>query len=514
MGNPDANRVKIFDTTLRDGEQSPGVALSGQEKLAIAEQLARLGVDVIEAGFPQASVGDFDAVRTIAKNVSGVTIAGLARCHEADIRRAAEAVELAKKPRIHVFLATSPIHMRSKLKMTAEEVIDRVGRMVTLARSYCEDIEFSAEDATRSDHDFLCRVARVAVAAGARTINLPDTVGYTTPDEYRELVRCVRRAIADDTITVSVHCHNDLGLAVANTLAGIEAGCRQVEVAVNGIGERAGNAALEEVVMALSARHDALKVTHGVETREIYRASQMVSRLTGMPIQFNKAIVGRNAFRHESGIHQDGMLKDPSTYEILMPASIGIGSTVFVLGKHSGRHALRQRLDELNLSVTPEQLDDLQHRIKALAEEKSAINDQDLEALWHDVVGRGIETPFSELVSWQVTTGTQVHPTAHVVIRQEEGIVEDSGSGDGPVHALFQAISRAVGQPAAELSSYQLIPVSPGEGGLAAVRVSVVVDAIESLGQSTDSDVLRASAMALHQALSRVREKIRKGVVA
>lgn len=514
MGNSVGDRVKIFDTTLRDGEQSPGVALSWQEKLALAEQLARLGVDVIEAGFPQASVGDFEAVRTIAKNVSGVTIAGLARCHEVDVRRAAEALDVAQKPRIHVFLATSPIHMRSKLKMTSQEVLDRVGSMVALARSYYEDVEFSAEDATRSDHEFLCQVARVAVQAGASTINLPDTVGYTTPDEYQDLVRCVKDAVNNDAVTISVHCHNDLGLAVANTLAGIEAGCRQVEVAVNGIGERAGNAALEEVVMVLSARKDALKVTHGVDTREIYRASQMVSRLTGMAIQFNKAIVGRNAFRHESGIHQDGMLKDPSTYEILSPESIGIGSTVFVLGKHSGRHALRQRLDELSLSVTTEQLDDIQHRIKALAEEKSAINDHDLEALWQDVVGRGIEAPTSELLSWQVTTGTQVRPTAHVVIRQEGGVVEDSGSGDGPVHALFQAISRAVGQPQAELSDYQLITVSPGEGGLAAARVSVTVDTMECLGQSTDSDVLKASAMALHQALSRVREKIKKGVVA
>lgn len=514
MGNPLGNRVKIFDTTLRDGEQSPGVALSGQEKLALAEQLARLGVDVIEAGFPQASQGDYEAVRSIARTVSGVTIAALARCHETDVRRAWAAIEKAPLPRIHVFLATSPIHMRSKLNMSPDEVLDRVGRMVTLARSYCEDVEFSAEDATRSDRDFLGRVASTAVEAGATTINLPDTVGYTTPDEYRELVRSIRGAIGNDAITVSVHCHNDLGLAVANTLAGIEAGCRQVEVAINGIGERAGNAALEEVVMALSARQDALKVTHGVDTREIYRASQMVSRLTGMPVQFNKAIVGRNAFRHESGIHQDGMLKDPSTYEIMSPESIGIGSTVFVLGKHSGRHALRQRLDELGLSVTAEQLDELQGRIKALAEEKSAINDQDLEALWQDAVGRGAEAATSELVSWQVTTGTQVRPTAHVVIRQEDDTVEDSGSGDGPVHALFQAISRAVDHPNAELSDYQLVPVSPGQGGLAAVRVSVMVNSIEYLGQSTDSDVLKASALALHQALSRAREKSRKGVVA
>ncbi len=506
--------VKIFDTTLRDGEQSPGVALTGQEKLAIAEQLSRLGVDIIEAGFPQASEGDFAAVRNIASALTGPTIAALARCNEIDIARAAQALEPADRPRIHVFIATSPIHMRSKLRMSPTEVLDRIGETVRLARTYCDDVEFSAEDATRSDIDFLSQVAQVAAGAGAGTINLPDTVGYTTPAEYRALVETIRQAVADPGVTLSVHCHNDLGLAVANTLAGIEAGCRQVEVAVNGIGERAGNAALEEVVMALTARADVLACGHHVDTREIFRASQLVSRLTGMSIQFNKAIVGRNAFRHESGIHQDGMLKDRNTYEILSPESIGLGSTVLVLGKHSGRHALRQRLDELGLTVTTEQLDHIQQRIKALAEEKTAINDQDLEAIWQGEVGASTTGSNSELLSWQVTTGTQVKPTAHVVIRCQDSIREDSGSGDGPVHALFQALIRAFDQPQVELTNYQLVPVSPGEGGLATVRVEVVAQEQDFSGQATDSDVLRASAFALHQALSRVAERITKGVVA
>ncbi|MCL5972492.1 MAG: 2-isopropylmalate synthase [Firmicutes bacterium] len=506
--------VKIFDTTLRDGEQSPGVALTGQEKLAVAEQLSRLGVDIIEAGFPQSSQGDFDAVRSIAQNVVGPTIAGLARCNQVDVVRTAEALEPAQRPRIHVFIATSPIHMRSKLRMSPEEVLDRVGSMVALARTYCDDVEFSAEDATRSEIEFLSKVAQIAAQAGARTINLPDTVGYTTPAEYYALVQAIRKAVPDPAVTLSVHCHNDLGLAVANTLSGIEAGCRQVEVAINGIGERAGNAALEEVVMALTARADVLKVGHQVDTKEIYRASQMVSRLTGMSIQFNKAIVGRNAFRHESGIHQDGMLKDRNTYEILSPESIGLGSTILVLGKHSGRHALRQRLDELGLTVTPEQLDQIQQRIKVLAEEKTAINDQDLEAIWQGAVGAGSAISESELLSWQVTTGTQVKPTAHVVIRVRDMVREDSGSGDGPVHALFQALTRAFEQSDVELSNYQLVPVSPGEGGLATVRVEVVAGSQDFSGQATDSDVLRASAFALHQALSRVAEHLTKGVVA
>jgi 2-isopropylmalate synthase len=379
--------VYIFDTTLRDGEQSPGVALTMVEKLAIAQQLAVLGVDIIEAGFPAASNGDFEAVEAISREVPGPTIAALARCQSGDILKAAQALSSAKRPRIHVFIATSDVHMRAKLNMTPNEVLDRVAQSVALARQYAEDVEFSAEDATRSDPDFLVQVATVAVQAGARTINLPDTVGYAVPDEYGELVRYVRQHCPGDVI-FSVHCHDDLGMAVANSLAGVQAGARQVEVAVNGIGERAGNAALEEVVMALTARADHYGVSHGVRLPFIYQTSQMVSQYTGMPVQPNKAIVGANAFRHESGIHQDGMLKDPRTYEIINPESIGQGSRL-VLGKHSGRHALRDRLDRLGLSYTPDQLHRLQLRVKALAESKVVVDDNQLKALWMiEVEGR------------------------------------------------------------------------------------------------------------------------------
>lgn len=510
-----ADFIRIFDTTLRDGEQSPGVALTGQAKLAIAEQLARLGVDYIEAGFPQASQGDFDAVSLIASKVKGPAITALARCHEADIVAAARALEKANSARLHVFIATSPIHMRSKLRMEPAQVKERVAVMVARARQYFDDIEFSAEDATRSDLDFLVEISKIAVDNGARTINLPDTVGYTMPNEYQQMIRGIREGISRDDVVISVHCHDDLGMAVANSLAGIQAGCRQIEVAVNGIGERAGNASLEEVVMALTARSDVYGMSHRVNTQEIYRTSQMVSRLTGMAIQPNKAVVGKNAFRHESGIHQDGMLKDRSTYEILTPEAVGFGGTILVLGKHSGRHALKQRLEEMGLSYSGEQLNVIQDRIKLLAEIKTDINDHDLEAIWHDVVGierRDMEQ--GELISWQVNTGNHVHPVAYVSVRVGGEICEDSGSGDGPVHALFQAFCRAYGVEDAQLTAYNLSPVSPGEDGLATARVAVVARTFEAYGQSTDSDVLRASAQALNQALSMVLSHIRAGVVA
>lgn len=494
------DRVYVFDTTLRDGEQSPGVALTASAKLSIAEQLARLGVDIIEAGFPQASEGDFQAVRTIAERVSGPTIAALARCHPQDIETAARALESARAPRIHVFIATSPVHMEYKLKLQPQEVLERVREMVRKARGYVEDVEFSAEDATRSDPEFLIQVCQVAVQEGARTINLPDTVGYTTPEEYRILVETVRRGLDNPSVTISVHCHDDLGLAVANSLAGIAAGVRQVEVAVNGIGERAGNAALEEVVMAITARQDQFGVTHNIRTQEIYRTSQMVSRLSGMPVQPNKAIVGRNAFRHESGIHQDGMLKDRRTYEILTPEDIGVGQTLLVIGKHSGRHALRERLQALGLAATQEEVNKIQVRVKALAEVKSEVNDADLSAIWQDEV-QGVKALDVELVSWQVNTGSDVRPTAQVSIRFRGEVHEDSGIGDGPVHALFQALMRAFRLKGVELKSYRLAPVSPGEDGLASVAVEVAGYGYRTAGYGADADVLKASALALKEAL-------------
>ncbi len=504
--------VRIFDTTLRDGEQSPGVALTTQEKLAIAEQLARLGVDYLEAGFPQASQGDFEAVSHIAQNIKGPTITALARCSRQDVERAAMALEHADKARIHVFLATSPIHMSAKLRITPDEVLERIDAMVRLARTYVDDVEFSCEDATRSELKFLAQAGTLAAKAGATTLNFPDTVGYTTPREYYQLITSLRESIPIQGVILSVHCHDDLGLAVANSLAGIEAGCRQVEVAINGIGERAGNASLEEVVMTLRARQDQYQVQHGINTHEIYRASQLVSRLSGMMVQPNKAIVGKNAFRHESGIHQDGMLKDPSTYEILTPEDVGWGVTKLVLGKHSGRHALRQRLEDLGLHATPNQIDQIQQRVKGLGELKNDINDQDLEAIWQEEVGQERRSRATELIRWQVSTGSDNRPVAFVSVRVDQELKEDSGSGDGPVHALFQAFTRALSLEHVELTSYHLAPISPGEAGLAAVRVEIRGYECETRGQAADSDVMKATAIALHEALSYLFERVQNHV--
>ncbi|NMP21702.1 2-isopropylmalate synthase [Sulfobacillus harzensis] len=376
-------RVRIFDTTLRDGEQSPGVALTIQEKVAIAHQLERLQVDVIEAGFPVSSAGDFEAVRQVASEIETCQVAALARCEEHDIETAARALEPAHNARIHVFIATSEVHMRAKLKLSPEAVLQRIADAVRQARSYREDVEFSAEDATRSDPQFLLDAAMAAYEAGARTLNFPDTVGYAMSDEYARLIGFLRESIPADAI-LSVHCHDDLGLAVANSLAGVKAGARQVEVAVNGIGERAGNAALEEVAVSLSARADHWKLTHGLNLGEIYRTSRLVSQCTGMIVQANKAIVGDNAFRHESGIHQDGMLKDPTTYEFLDAVSLGQGSRL-VLGKHSGRHALRERLEHLGLSYTADDLRHMQRRIKSAAEGKRGIDDGELMSIWQEM---------------------------------------------------------------------------------------------------------------------------------
>lgn len=383
-------RVLIFDTTLRDGEQSPGVALTVKEKVAIAHQLARLGVDVIEAGFPISSMSDFEAVKTISSEVEETTIAALSRCENGDLDAAMRALEPAQNARIHVFIATSPVHMQIKLRLGPEAVLHRVEESVSTACGAYSDVEFSAEDATRSDPQFLWEVVRTAVSAGARTINLPDTVGYAMSEEYAALIATMRRRIPPEVV-LSVHCHDDLGLAVANSLAGVRAGARQVEVAVNGIGERAGNAALEEIAVALRARADHWGLYHGLNLSEIYHTSQLVSELTGMSIQANKAIVGHNAFRHESGIHQDGMLKDPRTYEFLDAASLGQGSHL-VLGKHSGRHALRERLENLGISYTADDLKTIQSHIKRMAEGKRAIDDRELVGIWDQVIIHRQET--------------------------------------------------------------------------------------------------------------------------
>src|SRR5947199_1067357 len=424
-----ADRVRIFDTTLRDGEQSPGASMNLAEKLEVARALAGMGVDVIEAGFPIASVGDFESVRAIATEVTGSTVCGLARCNDKDIDRAWEAVKFAQKPRIHVFLATSAIHREHKLRMTTAQIIERAVTSVRRAKSYCPDIEFSPEDAARTEIDFLCEVVEAAIEAGATTVNIPDTVGYATPTQYATVIRTLKERVRNiDRAIVSTHCHDDLGMAVANSLAGVEAGARQVECTINGIGERAGNAALEEVVMAIKTRADYFGLTTGIKTERLYPVSRMVTSITGLAVQRNKAIVGRNAFAHESGIHQDGMLKERSTYEIMRPEDVGVPRTDLVLGKHSGRHALRQRVGEMGYTLTDNQLETLFHDFKALADKKKEVYDEDLVVLIEkhldDVV------PHWQLVSLHTTAGMNVLPTASIAIRRPDGeIVQDAAIG-------------------------------------------------------------------------------------
>src|SRR5437763_7190584 len=431
-----SDHVKIFDTTLQDGEQSPGISLDVGEKLEIADQLARLGVDVIEAGFPIASQGDFEAVEAIAKTVKGSTIAGLSRTAFADVDRAWEAVRHADQPRIHIFIATSPIHMKKKLRMTEDQVKEETAASVARAAGYCRDVEFSPEDGSRSDVDFLVEVCQIAVDNGATTLNIPDTVGYGVPEEYAELIRYVIDRRRGD-VGASTHCHNDLGLAVANSLAGVGAGARQVECAINGLGERAGNAALEEVVMALRTRGDYFgDVVSTVRTEELARTSRMVARLTGYPVQYNKAIIGRNAFAHESGIHQHGVLEDRTTYEIIDAATVGQEAAQIVLGKHSGRHAFADSLAKMGLHVQGDALNQAFARFKELADRKVQITEADLEAIVAEELGTGVVHRF-DIVSLDLNGGTSSTPTARVVLSDGTSKVEALGEGNGMIDAAF-----------------------------------------------------------------------------
>jgi 2-isopropylmalate synthase len=524
-------RVVVFDTTLRDGEQSPGATLNTQEKLDIAHQLARLGVDIMEAGFPAASPGDLDAVRQIANTVgrqprvgrngeitAPPSIAGLARANKNDIDRAWEAVQGAVRPRIHTFLATSDIHMEHKLRMSRNEVLETVGDMVQYARSLCSDVEFSPEDAGRSDPDFLVQVLTVAIQAGATTLNIPDTVGYTTPEEFGGLIKYLRENVpgAKDVI-FSVHCHNDLGLATANTLAGLRNGGRQMEVTINGIGERAGNTSLEEAVMAIYVRQQQIGLETSVETREIHRASDMVSRYTGMVIQPNKAIVGANAFAHEAGIHQDGMLKNKRTYEIMDASTIGLNQSSLVLGKHSGRHALRRKLEEMGYHLDREELNDVFQRFKDLADKKKTVTDADLEALVGDEIYQPQEV--WELVDVQVQCGTTTIPTAVVKLRNTETNEEfiDAGFGTGPVDAIYKGINRVVGV-SNNLVEFLVQAITEGMDANGDVTIRIEVPA-SSLGyketaqgrqrrrlfsgRGVDTDIVVASAKAYMQALNK-----------
>jgi 2-isopropylmalate synthase len=509
MSGPDAvrdeYRVEIFDTTLRDGEQSPGISLNTQEKVEIAQQLARLGVDVIEAGFPITSPGDFDAVQAISRDVEGPAICGLARTHKADIDAAWGAIKDAPRPRIHTFISTSDIHIEHQLQTTRDDVKGQARAAVALARSYTDDVEFSPMDATRADVEFTAEVCAIAVDEGAGVVNIPDTVGYTTPEEYRryfeELYR-IAPALSD--IRLSVHCHDDLGLAVANSYAGLLAGARQVECTVNGIGERAGNCSLEEIVMLLRTRRDEHGLDTRVDTREIARTSRMVSRFTGYSVQPNKAVVGRNAFAHESGIHQDGVLKERSTYEIMDATEVGLDSNQIVLGKHSGRHALRDALEELGFKVDGQALNHAFKRFKAIADRKKNVTALDLEAIVSDEMRERSER--YDLAWFDVEASSRREPHAKVAVTHPSGVQSvGEASGDGPVDAIFSAIQAAV-DIECELRQYTVSAVTEGEDALGEVTVMLRAGGRLATGQGVSTDILEASARAYVRALSNALE--------
>jgi 2-isopropylmalate synthase len=495
------DHVRIFDTTLRDGEQSPGISLNRQEKLEIAHQLSRLGVDVIEAGFPITSPGDFEAVQAIAREVHGPVICGLARTGFQDIDAAWNAVRDAERPRIHTFIATSDIHIEHKLRTTREDVKGQARAAVAHARQYTDDVEFSPEDGSRSDVEFMAEVIQIAIDEGATTINVPDTVGYTMPGEYAAMFEELYRLVPDlRGVVLSVHCHDDLGLAVANSLAGVIAGARQVECAVNGIGERAGNASLEEIVMLLHTRQANLGLSTGITTREIARTSRLVSRLTGYAVQPNKAIVGRNAFAHEAGIHQDGVLKERLTYEIMDATTIGLESNSIVLGKHSGRHALRKALEELGYQVEGAALNTAFKRFKDVADKKKKVTALDLEALLSDEM-RQVPSSYA-IESFQVEASSARTPLAEVAVRMPGGeLAEGSFTGDGPIDAFFNAINAAVGHEG-RLKEYHVSAVTGGPDALGEVTVLLELGGVTASGQGVSTDILEASGRAYLRALS------------
>jgi 2-isopropylmalate synthase len=506
MASESSDRVLIFDTTLRDGEQSPGISLNAGEKLEIAQQLARLGVDVIEAGFPIASPGDFEGVQGIARSVDGPVIAGLARTHAADIEAAWGAVKDAARPRIHTFIATSDIHIVHQLQSTREDVLGQARAAVAQARSLVEDVEFSPMDATRSDVEFTAEVVAAAIAEGASTINIPDTVGYTMPHEFAAwLARLYELVPALHDVVLSVHCHDDLGLAVANSFAGLRAGARQVECAINGIGERAGNASLEEIVMLLATRAADIGLRTEINTRELARTSRLVSRLTGYVVQPNKAIVGRNAFAHESGIHQDGVLKEPTTYEIMDATSVGLEANSLVLGKHSGRHALRQALEELGFEISGQALNLAFKRFKEIADRKKTVTAMDLEALVTDELRE--EIAGYSLESYEVHASLAQVPHAAVVVRLPDGETSRGEfSGDGPVDSVFHAINQATGVEAT-LREFRVGAVTEGQDALGEVSVVIETGGESASGQGVAPDIIEAAARAYLRALSVVHRR-------
>ena len=499
----DKNRIVVFDTTLRDGEQSPGASMSVEDKVAIAHQLERMNVDVIEAGFPVSSDAQFEGVQTVAQNVRQSSICGLARCVELDIDRAAAALEKAAKPRIHTFIATSKIHMDKKFRKSEEEIlqmaIDSVGR----AKGYFDDIEFSPEDSARTGKEFLFRIIEAAISAGATTINVPDTVGYSNPEEFGQLIHEIFERVPNmhDAI-LSVHCHNDLGLAVANTLAAVRNGAQQVEVTINGIGERAGNCSLEEVVMALKTREPFYGKRVDIKTEEIVKTSRMVSKITGMIVQPNKAIVGANAFAHEAGIHQDAMLKDRTTYEIMTPESVGWGDTKIVLGRHSGRHGLKSRLEDLGYQLSKDEIDKVYQRFLKVADKKKEVFDADLEALVGDEV-QDFEEAY-KLDYFHILSGDKVLPTATIALKHMGEIIQDASVGDGPVDAAFKAVDKIIDAPV-KLIDYSLQALTGGKNAMGEVHVTITNNGKKFVGRGASTDVIEASIRAYIHAHNKLR---------
>lgn len=496
------DRVFIFDTTLRDGEQSPGASMNAAEKMRLAVQLEKLGVDILEAGFPAASKGDFDAVSKIAQKLKKTEVTALARTSKEDIDCAWEAIRHAAKPRIHTFIATSDIHMDYKLKMTRDEVVKTAVESVKYARSLTDNVEFSAEDGSRSDRDFLCKVFEAAIEAGAKTVNLPDTVGYAIPEEFSELVKYVLGHTPNiHKAILSIHCHNDLGLATANTLAALNSGARQAEVTINGIGERAGNTSLEEVIMTLHTRPNFLPLSTGIKTDLIYPTSRLVSMITGIIVQPNKAIVGANAFAHEAGIHQDGVLKNPMTYEIMKPETIGLNTNTLVLGKHSGRHALRSRLKELGYDLSDEELKLVFKKFKELADKKKHVVDEDLEVIVTEGILRTKD--IFRLEYLHVTSGTTVIPMASVKLKINGRSVKGADYGNGPIDSAFNAIGKLTGTES-ELLRFSVSALTGGTDAQGEVTVRLRENGLVALGKGADPDIITASAKAYINGLNRL----------
>ena len=495
-------KVRIFDTTLRDGEQAPGFSMNRDEKLLVARQLEKLNVDAIEAGFPAASDGDYEGVRTVAAEIRNRTVAALARATKRDIERAAQALEPAEQPRIHTFIATSDIHLEKKLNLGRAAVIEKAAEAVRRARQLVDDVEFSAEDATRSNWSFLAEVYTAVINEGCRTINVPDTVGYTTPDEFSRLIAFLFTHVRGlDGVLVSVHCHDDLGLAVANSLAAVQAGARQVECTVNGIGERAGNAALEEVVMALWTRRDRFPVATSVATRELYPASRLLHHVTGAPVQPNKAVVGANAFSHEAGIHQDGVLKDQLTYEIMTPEAVGFPNRKLVLGKHSGRHAFRVRLSALGYELGATEFENAFGKFKSMADRKKTVYDEDLETL---VVAEILDIPRPfRFRSVNVACGTEMTPTATVELEIEGNVIKRTGHGDGPIDAAYKTIAAMAGARN-HLVTFQVRALTPETEAMGEVTVTVEDGGLTAIGRAAHTDIVVASAQAYVNALNKL----------